>query len=779
MRAPQSDTSPEDPPLVEFRRLFGLARPHLRPLIGATALMLVASGIGLIVPMFAGGVVDTALSDSTSAELRSVVAGLLGLFALLGVVGFFESYLLGATGARLLRDLRWQLFDRLVDLTPGFYDKRRVGELLSRLGSDLALVQGALTQQIPSGLQASMRFIGTLVILFVLQTRLTLVALVVVPPVVLVAIYFGNKLQKIATKERDAAADSSALAEEALAGIRTVQSHAAEPRVRGRYSDQLAALLGIQLRNAWLNAGFAGTVTFASFSAFGLVLGYGGQLMLEGRLTAGELTSFLLYTFSVAISVGQLGGLYAGYRGLKGASARLFELLDTEPAVADPALATPPAPPFEVGAGAIALNEVRFQYESATTPALDGVTLDVPGGAVIALVGPSGSGKSTLFSLLLRFYDPTSGTIAIDGRAIDTIPLADLRRSIAVVPQEVFLFSGTIADNLRLGSNEASDEDLRTAAEAAGALGFIDELDKSFETEVGERGVRLSAGQRQRLAIARAFLQDPKILLLDEATSSLDPDSEAVVQAALQRLFVGRTTLVIAHRLATARRADVIHVLDGGHIAASGTHEELYESSELYRRYWTLQSLELEQAPAQRDQLPSEGSAPAGGADPTAAARAHSPYSGFKFRIVWDGKYVAGVDKISGLTRTYRGSVDHEDDVVRQSPGEVEFGPITLERGVTHDADFEAWANKVWSVGNGAIQEGSLKDFRKDVLIELYNEAGQKVLAYKVYRCWASGFTASPELGASAKTVAIQSLKLENEGWERDTEITEPDEPSF
>jgi ATP-binding cassette subfamily B protein len=361
--------------------------------------------------------------------------------------------------------------------------------------------------------------------------------------------------------------------------------------MQSRFAAALWDLLRVQLRHSRLSAAFSGVVTFASFSAFGLVLGYGGQLMLEQRLTAGELTSFLLYTFSVAVSVGQLGGLYAGYRELRGASVRLFELLDTEPLVADPARSTPPAQPFAMGAGELSIEDLGFRYPGTAKPALDGLSLHVPGGSVVALVGPSGSGKSTLFALLLRFYAADSGRIAVDGRDIASIGLADLRRSIATVPQEVFLFSGTIADNLRLAVPEASLERLEAAAAAAGALGFIRAMELGFETQIGERGIRLSAGQRQRLAIARAFLANPRLLLLDEATSSLDADSEAVVQEALERLFVGRTTVVIAHRLATARRADRIHVLEGGRIAASGNHAELYASSELYRRYWSLQSL--------------------------------------------------------------------------------------------------------------------------------------------------------------------------------------------
>ncbi|MEZ6014831.1 MAG: ABC transporter ATP-binding protein [Planctomycetota bacterium] len=560
-------------------------------MLGATALLLIASGIGLAVPLVAGRVVDTALSEATTTDLYRIVGGLMGLFAALGVVGYFENYLLGAAGARLLRDLRGALFTKLVGLTPTFYDQRRVGELLSRLGSDLTVVQGALAEQIPGGVQATLRFIGTLGVLLFLQPRLTLVALVVVPPVVLVAMYFGQRLERNAKDARDATAETSALAEESLAGIRTVQAHTAEPWVLGRYRARLSELLEVQLRNARLNAAFAGAVSFAAFSAFAIVLGYGGQLMLEGRLSPGDLTSFLLYTFSVAISVGQLGGLYAGYRQLQGASARVFELLDTEPAIADPDGALP----FEVSRGALALRDVRYRYAGADRDALAGVSLDITGGSVVAFVGPSGSGKSTLFALLMRFYAQSAGTLALDGRPLASIALADLRRAIGVVPQEIFLFSGTISDNLRLGADgnarDVSQTALRAAAAAAGALEFIERLPQGFETEVGERGVRLSAGQRQRLAIARAFLADPRVLLLDEATSALDPDSEATVQGALERLFAGRTTLVIAHRLATARRADVIHVLEDGRIAASGTHDELFAASELYRRYWSLQSL--------------------------------------------------------------------------------------------------------------------------------------------------------------------------------------------
>lgn len=586
---------------VPFRRLYEISRPHLPLILTATLLLLIMSLAGLVVPKLAGDVLDTALERSTRGELRTVVKGMIALFAVIGLIGFAHAYLLGIAGARLLRDLRAQLFAHLAHLSPAFYDKRRVGELLSRLGSDLTAVESSITQSIPYGIQALMRFAGTLVVLFVLQTKLTLVALLVVPPVVLVALFAGVRIEKLSTAERDATAETSALGEETLSGIRTVQAAGASGRAIDRYGARLADLFGVQIRNARVQAAFGGIVTFAGFTSFALVLGYGGELMYDRKLSPGELTSFLLYTFSIAMSVGQLGGLYASYKELKGACTRLFEILDEPSSVEDPALAIPPAEAFTPTLGEVAIRDLTFTYEGGERPALDGVSLDVSAGAMVALVGPSGSGKSTIFSLLLRFYDPTEGTVELDGRRIDTIALSDLRRTLGVVPQDVFLFSGTIASNLRLGAPGATDDDLWQALEGAGADGFVRELGRGFETEIGERGVRLSGGQRQRLAIARAFLEDPAILLLDEATSSLDPDSEATVQDALQRLFEGRTTLVIAHRLATARRATTIHVLDEGRITASGTHDELIESSELYRRYWTLQSLDSVSRPPGED----------------------------------------------------------------------------------------------------------------------------------------------------------------------------------
>ena len=305
-------------------------------------------------------------------------------------------------------------------------------------------------------------------------------------------------------------------------------------------------------------------------------------------MSPGDLTAFLLYTFSVAGSIGTLGSLYSTLKSLRGASARVFEILDTPPAIV-----SPQAPAnLPTISGRLCLSQVGFAYPSrAEDPALRGIDLSVEPNEMVALVGPSGGGKSTIFSLLLRFYDPDSGTIELDGHDLRELRLEELRAAIGLVPQDIFLFSGTIEDNIRYGAQHATEAEVRRAAELAGASEFIDRLPSGMGEIVGERGVRLSVGQRQRIAIARAFLRQPRVLLLDEATSSLDPDSEAVVQRALDELMRGRTTLVIAHRLATAKRADRIVVVDSGRIIESGTHESLHADSELYRRYWELQSL--------------------------------------------------------------------------------------------------------------------------------------------------------------------------------------------
>ena len=598
MRDPFDETeelTDELAPPADVKRIFGLARPYLGQLIVATSLMLMGTAIGLVVPRVAGGVVDAALVEGNLERLNRIVLALITLFAAMGVTGYVQQYVLRTTGARMLAGLRRGLFTHLTVLSPEFYENRPTGELLSRMNSDLSQVQASLTSRIPSGISAVLRFVGTLIILLVLQTQLTLVALLVVPPVVLLAVYFGRKLERLSQRERDANAKTAAHAEETLSGIRTVQAFQREAEETRRYALTLRNMLGVQIRNAHVEGAFSGTVQFAAYTAFAIVLWYGGGLMLDGRLTPGELTSFLLYTFSIAVSVGTLGSLYAAFRELRGSSARIFQLLDTDPLIADPEHPVP----LQHARGALRFDEVDFAYgDDPDRLALQGVDLEIAPGEVVGLVGPSGAGKSTVFNLLLRYHDPVHGNVQLDGIDLRHLRVEDVRRHIAVVPQDIFLMSGTIEDNLRLGRLDASQEEIERAAQLAGADEFIERLPNGFASQIGQRGVRLSGGQRQRLAIARAFLRDPVVLLLDEATSALDPDSEQKVQDALAGLMRGRTTLVIAHRLVTARRADRILVFEGGRIVSSGTHDELYEENELYRRYWTLQSLQFQEGAA-------------------------------------------------------------------------------------------------------------------------------------------------------------------------------------
>jgi len=569
-------------------RLLTLVRPHLRPLLLSTGLLMAHSGLTLAVPRLAGWAVDDALRGQSSNLDRASLA-LLAVFAVRAGVVFWQSYLLAATGARMLRSLRDQLFGHLIALPPGFFDGRRVGELMSRLGADLGQVQWALTNTIPGGVRASLTLVGTMVIIFLLHPALSAVALAALAPIPLLALAVGRRVQRLAVANQDTTAEAAAIAQEALGGIRTVQAFDRGDHESSRYRRGLGHVVDVQLRMARLSGGYYALLGLVGFGAFAGVLWYGGRLIAADQLSAGDLTAFLLYIFAVAGSVGALGRLYAGVRELRGAATRVVELLDTPPTVAD----RPGAAALDAPAGALALRGVSYRYPSAPdrTEALRAVDLEVRAGERIALVGPSGAGKSTLFALLLRFDDPAEGTIEIDGHDLRDVTLASLRARLAVVPQEVVLFSGTVAENLRYGRLDAADDQVTRAATDAGAHDFIEALPRGYRELVGERGVKLSAGQRQRIAIARAFLKDPAILLLDEATSALDAESEAIVQDALERLMRGRTTVIIAHRLATARRADRIVVLDAGRVVASGTHEELHETCDLYRRYWDLQSL--------------------------------------------------------------------------------------------------------------------------------------------------------------------------------------------
>jgi len=590
--ARQIDNLPERPPNRDIRQLARVLRfvaPYKGRMVVAAVALVVAAGCVLVLGQGLKRVIDAGFSGNDAASLDTALFALLAIVCVLAAATYTRFYSVSWIGERVSADIRRAVFGHLLEQSPGFFETMRTGEAISRLTNDTSLLEVVIGSSASFALRNTLIMLGALVMLIITSPKLTALVVLGVPLVIAPILLFGKRVRKLSRASQDRIADVSAYVDESLHEIRTVQSYGHEDKDRERFGERVEQAFSTAVRRIGQRALLVALVMLFAFGAVGVILWIGGHDVLAGRISAGELSAFVFYAVLVAGAVGAVSEVIGDLQRAAGATERLMELLATEPTIRAPAN---PQGLLEPPRGEVRFERVTFHYPSRRdTAALSDFSLSVSRGEKVALVGPSGAGKSTVFQLLLRYYDPGIGSIALDGVDLKNADPKAVRGRIALVPQDPVIFAASVAENVRYGRPQASDAEVAAACRAAYATEFIERLPDGMNSFLGERGVRLSGGQRQRLSIARALLADRAVLLLDEATSSLDAESESYVQKALEHLMRGRTTLVVAHRLATVKNADRIVVMDQGRVIAAGSHGELVREQGLYARLASLQFL--------------------------------------------------------------------------------------------------------------------------------------------------------------------------------------------
>ena len=582
-----ADSSANRPKIQPLLKLLPLLRPYRTRVVLALAALLVASVATLVIPIAARRVVDHGFSAQNAALVNQYFAFMFIVVAMLAIGSSVRFYYVMWLGERVVADIRDALFKHLMELTPSFFETQKTGDVVSRLTADTTLIKSAFSSTASLALRNAVMLLGALAMMIYTSPGMSGLAMLAIPLVVLPLVFYGRRVRKLSRAAQDTLAASAAYAQERLSGITAIQANTQEENTVAHFAASTReAFEAAQSRTLARSVLTFGIISIAFGSIVGL-LWYGAQQVLSGTMSGGTLTQFLIYAILAASSLGQLSEVWGELQQAAGAAERIGELLDEKPRITSPLHPLVVVQPVR---GAVAFDKVDFTYAAnPKAPVLRDINFTAKPSEVVAIVGPSGAGKTTLYALLQRFQVPDRGVITLDGTDIANLKLEDLRQQIAVVPQDPTIFSGTIADNIRLGRPDATDAEVEAAAKAARVTEFVAKLPEKFEAMLGERGITLSGGQRQRLAIARAILRDAPVLLLDEATSALDAESESLIQEALESISKGRTTLVIAHRLATVRNANKILVLDQGCIVAQGTHAQLLKKSPLYAKLAKLQ----------------------------------------------------------------------------------------------------------------------------------------------------------------------------------------------